>query len=619
MMRNPLNALLSTAGRLKATILSRFVLALMALAALGLPAPAWAGPVTVKISAPTIGLKVDDPLSIKAILTSNLEITNATAEVEGRIVPLVFSTSGYWTNSISMAGLPRGSHTVVVSATDHGGTTGQASAQFVYDQRPVLTVSSPLKFSVARPDIHVVASCTDDDPVGCTIKVSIQSQGGDQLQLLGTGTNSFDQTLSLAALEGRPMDLLIEARDSAGQRSSNVVTLRIFVESSPRLVEVETLPGAIWQATTNRILYAEDLGDRRTLKIRDRATKADTVVMDIAGDYPSYGFLSPKGAIFVEQAGSSTSARIFDFSDGQLVDLTSPKLLTSSLVAKGSHAIWHDTSALVERDLESGINRTISVVAHNDDNDVSTNGDVVYSTYDNKVWRDSAGSVEQLSPDDASQYGGVVADGVSALFQKQLGGLILYGGTNQVEILPVGTRFIYPGSDFQLNNGWIAYNGYGTGGILQLFERSPLGVAQRITYFGTSSHLSALAPDGQIAFTVGNNDRYLGGADRPSDKIGSSLGTVFWQEGKWYIALGRVLFEVIPPPPVVLGVARTVGSKLSLVLKGQANTTYQYDTSSDLITWTTGPDGTTDGTGQLTLEVTPSDAAPFLYYRAHLK
>ena len=104
--------------------------------------------------------------------------------------------------------------------------------------------------------------------------------------------------------------------------------------------------------------------------------------------------------------------------------------------------------------------------------------------------------------------------------------------------------------EYQMNNGWIAYTRNAGTGQYQVWRRSPEGATVQLTFFGSSSTLGALAPNGEVAFY---NDSHLyisKGSWPPADAgltPGSYLGPYlrpFWQNGRWYATLGGSLFQI---------------------------------------------------------------------------
>jgi len=193
--------------------------------------------ITIGIVQPTAGLVVGDDLGIIAATSSTFEVRKVVAVVEDRQIDLFFTSAAYydkwgkpypgWTNTLSLAGLTRGAKVVIVTATDAFNNSGQAQTTFVYDRKPVLTVSAPLDQTVARPPLRVAASCVDDDPAGCTIQVTV---GG---KVLAAGHNRVDQEISLSPYEGGWTTVRFVATDSAGQQT--VTDIAVAVESSVRL------------------------------------------------------------------------------------------------------------------------------------------------------------------------------------------------------------------------------------------------------------------------------------------------------------------------------------------------------------------------------------------------
>src|SRR5258705_13165441 len=87
--------------------------------------------------------------------------------------------------------------------------TSSASAA---DRPPILNIQSPLNDTVARPFVHVVAQCEDDDPRGCQqIKATAVSPACGQTPL-----NSTVQGSSIDVYLGVCGDIDIIGTDRAG-------------------------------------------------------------------------------------------------------------------------------------------------------------------------------------------------------------------------------------------------------------------------------------------------------------------------------------------------------------------------------------------------------------------
>ena len=106
--------------------------------------------------------------------------------------------------------------------------------------------------------------------------------------------------------------------------------------------------------------------------------------MDGQGQLPQYGFLTPKGAMFMEQSGNVLTSLIYDWRDGELINLGRPNS-AQSLKVNGNYAIWNSyvgsptyDTPLILRDLVSGTNIEVHNDCGNINNDVAANGDVVW-------------------------------------------------------------------------------------------------------------------------------------------------------------------------------------------------------------------------------------------------
>jgi hypothetical protein len=522
------------------------------------------GPPTISLGIvqPTSNAIVGDKLSVAVTANSLYELTSVVAQVDQRTANLVFTANAYcdrfgchpgWSGDLGLSGLARGTHTLTVAATNVFSDVVVAEAPFVYDRLPELNVLAPMEATVARPQLHVAVTCADDDPAGCNqIVVASESNCYDPNQALATGRSSIDTTISLAAYEGQIFNLCIRAVDSANQQSS--VMRMIYVESSAHLTETVSLGGPIWDVQPDRALYLDETAITPTLKIRDRSSGQDTIVASASSTTPLYGFLAPKGAIFAAQ-GPSYMVNVYEWRDGALVDLG--ELNSSlSLVVSGSYAIWNDAMLLVRRDLMAGTTVTISAGAGNTDNDVAANGDVVYWSSQEpplyNIIRYRNGITTTLTSDSALWNTYPSTDGVNVVYRKHSPccvsasyAIAMFGAGGETILAPSRSQEPIPDRDYQLNNGWIAFTKAGADGNIQVWTRSPAGVLRQVSFFGTSSSIDGLGPDGSVTFT--NQQRlYLSQPNSTTMEIGSALGHSFWQDGHWLVIIGRSLFEITP-------------------------------------------------------------------------
>src|SRR5688500_16698616 len=85
------------------------------------------------------------------------------------------------------------------------------------------------------------------------------------------------------------------------------------VSAAAELQLVELVRGSVMDLTRDRILYNPGA---RMLKMRDRATGLDQTVASLPLQDPFRAFIAPRGAIFVDTAGT-----LYDWRDGVLSEL----------------------------------------------------------------------------------------------------------------------------------------------------------------------------------------------------------------------------------------------------------------------------------------------------------
>ncbi len=549
--------------------------------------------VSVSIIYPAVEALVGDHLAVVATVGSTLEIGEVVAQVEEQKVNLEFSSAAYtdrfgphpgWVGTLSLASLAKGPKILTVEAVDFLGNSSQALRVFVLDRKPELTVTAPLAGTVARPQLRLTVECADDDAGGCAVAVSVGAV------VLATGHDHLDQIVSLAAFEGSAPTLHFEAVDSSGQKS--VTDVQVFVDSSVRLQAVATVPGEIWDVAADRLLFLESRSDRGVLKIHRRTDGQESVVMDEPGRYPRYGYLTPKGAIFLEQSGDVLTALIYESRSGVLTNLGFPNS-AQSLVARGNYAIWNSGGTLILRDLVAGENMTVTSQAGNWKNDVALSGDVVYWGDGYNIYRYRSGATTQLTRDTALWNVYPLTDGEAVVYRKQdpccgqqRYGLYLHDGSAEIELAPLALR-PEPATylDYQIHQGWVAFTRLGTGGQLQVWIRSPGGSETQVTYYGDSSRISALAPNGELMFF--HHRRYLHRSGEPPVEINSSLGDAFWQGGQWWVTLGRTLFQAQPAhTAVTLRDPRVAEGKFTFQIQAGEGQTVVIQASPDMTEWT---------------------------------
>jgi hypothetical protein len=532
--------------------------------------------ITLSVTSPAAGALAGNNLHIVvASVNSTYQIQSVTATVSGRLTNLTFDATAGWIGDISLAGLPRGPQTLSFSATDVFGNSGQTQVSFIYDQPPTLTVLEPTLPVLTRPQLHVVAKATDDDPIGAVIRVYYVGPYGTIL--FATATSSLDTFIDLSAWDGQSLQLEFDATDSAGQRSAS--STFVYVVSNTNVVEIDRvsgtggwgLPTTILDVSTVAILF----GDGTALKSKSRINGTEQVLMNNPNLLVAQAFLTSHGAIFDAQN------ELYEVRDGTLIDLGA---CFENVVVKGNYAIWETGIvagfALALRDLLSGTNVIVSSYDNYLSYDVAANGDVVYSVVGPSSFRYRNGVTTTLG------YGtDPITDGVNVGYNDgSLSSFALLDGTNET--------ILAPSTDSRAVSGeWTAYIKPGTGEN-QVWTRSPSGVQTQRTFFGFSSDLYGLAPDGDVMVisypsALPKRLSFIPSGSSPSDLGPWGFGAPFWIQGNWYASLGSSLVAfVVPSPPAISASGWNTNGQFSFHIAAGLGQQVVTQESNDLFNWT---------------------------------
>jgi hypothetical protein len=513
------------------------------------------------------GAVVGDSLELDVKVTSACQIQQVVAEAFGTSTSLSFNAGvGSWVGTMSIAGRPRGDFTLTATATDVNGTVDDIFIQATHDTAPVLTVATPTPYLVARPVLHVSATCIDDAPAGCqAVEVLVNDQFFASVPRTGA-TNQFEGDVSLAPFEGRELDVKIVGVDSVVPCRTELWNCQgtpraertIYVESNPDLVEVAQAPGLILHETLDRMLYRRDDGAAILLV---KASGQTTVLADNI----SYGWLTPRGAIIIHRpVPSSLGSRLREWRDGVASDFPYRINSADSLRVRGNYAVWSAdipsigiaVDNLFWRDLDTG--NTIAIGASSDTADVAANGDVVF--VQSGIQRYRNGVTTEL----ASSGFSPITDGIN----------VAYGTLNDPSapmapasytthlVTPSGSIVLAtldnepaPGMDYAVNGGWTAFT-RDSGAARNVWVRSPAGVETQISFFGDWTRIVALNDDGQVVVrheivtpSPSRNRLLLGGPGRPLTDFAmfhflNGAPRVFWRTGYLHVIIGGSVFRV---------------------------------------------------------------------------
>jgi len=430
-----------------------------------------------------------------------------------------------------------------VTAVDVRGNEGDLFLWFELDRLPVLTIASPIDLSLTRAGIAVSATCTDDDPAGCTSLTATLGAGPAQAL---TGTSSIAGTFSLAGLPPGPFAVGFTAQDSAGHLVT--ATRTIWLEPSLHLALLGTAPGEVLDATTTSAFFQVP-GE---IGIADLSTGVATTTPLEAP--VQTGFLWPGGAAFVAEPSldrawswvpGAAPVSIGGMEDGSPLQVAGRFALVTRVVAATVERL------LVRIDLASGSEVTAATAPFGFGGvfqaDLAANGDVVFvvgAVPDLWRWRDGPTPLVALTSDGQAR-GQPRTDGARVIYRKELGPAdvraVVWDGVDQ----PLDGDGCLVEPCLAIAGDWAAFYHPGPSGLGQLWRSGPGGLEQ-VTFFSQRSTLEALAPDGAVILVNGTTRyRSAPGALDPTP-IGAAQGRVVVRDGKALVLLGRSVLEIVP-------------------------------------------------------------------------
>lgn len=530
--------------------------------------------ISVTFIYPLSGAVAHENLGVTVQVTSTYQLQSVRAFVEDRTNQLAFS-AGYWTGTLSLVGLARGNKVLTVVATDVFGSSNQAQRSFVFDLAPTLSVTSPPNGTVIRSSVHVTASATDDGPAPPVIQVL---NGGE----IARGTNTLDANVFLP--DGQLVTLTIRATDSLGQISN--ITRQVYVQLSSNLVEVARVSaGEIRDVDGDRILFVSNNGNTNRLMIKSRSTGTENLLYQTT-DSVGITSLTPSGVAFESPMNDASLTRVYEYRNGSLLDRGA--LGGGDIVRKGNFLYWGSGFLIHIGDLLT-TNTTAITNLGGYNNFFYSDGTILLTGGDSSrsIQRYRAGVFSVLVSDPNVTFDYPQTDGTNVCcitFPPATHSLVFLtnGATKKIADDPIV---------YQMNNGWIAYTRDAGSGQYQVWRRAPDGTTVQLTFFGSSSTLGALAPNGDVAF-YNNSHLYISKGSWPPVDVGltpeSYLGPYlrpFWQDGCWYARMGDTLFRIYTGNPQIIG-AQATANAFSFEIVGAIGQHFVTQSSTDLLNWT---------------------------------
>lgn len=557
----PYGAVTDVAGGARATwtLGGRVTGQTLTVRAAGLPPvvfTSWLPPL-LEVRRPAADTVVRDTLRVEVAVRRAAPVMSATATVGTATVRLDGSAAPLFRGSLGPATLVPGPNTLVVRVVDAGGGDTTLHVPFRYDREPELSIDRPFEGQVARPKLRVRASCTDAGPGGCVVLL-VETPAGT----VGAGATpgEIDQEIDLSRSEGRQVTLRFRARDAEGWRPD--VVRRVFVESSPALVPVDSAGFAILDADADRVLYLDSVGADLALKVRALGGGPATTLFTTQTLSVPEAWLTPRGALLRARSPSTGDDRLIDATPAAATEVGRVPRWGSYVSVRTPWAAWASGRAYL-LDLATGTKVSLPFEVRDSAVDVTPDGAVVYPRFVNsdlrRLYRYAQGTVVQLTGISNAMDTRPKTDGSLVVFRRDSlptgwRRLLLRQPGGEVEVLSASRWSGLagdPASTHQVANGWVAYLRVEAGGTERAWLRTPLGQHVQLTE-GTGS-IVRLAPDGRLLVATSRPSRvWLARLDSDprlvavSNDWRAAAPRPTWRDGYFYITIGRSLFRLEP-------------------------------------------------------------------------
>jgi hypothetical protein len=505
-------------------------------------------------------------MTLVATVQSTYETSSVTGTLAGRSVVLTYSQSAYrcsmsymcpaWIGNLDLTGVAQGTYELSMTAKDALGGSAVATSSVTFDPPPTITVRKPVPYSVATPSVDLDLSCVDD-VAGCT--VSVKNAAGVEVL---TGTGSAAGKVDLTQYIGQTTTLTVTVTDSAKQTAAR--TLSVPVVDAARLALQSNVPGRIFDFAVDRILYLDDSVEPQLLKIRNRATGADTTIYSVAGGKPITGYLHPNGAMFIDQGGSSTTTQLIDWRNGALVNVSSSYQSTGGFMVKGKFATYFNAGSgypaypdYFLRDLTNGTNLLIASGVGNNENSLSFDGSVAYwkksgnsspsssFPYDYEIFLWKNGTSTQITRGGGLWSTYPETDGQNIVFKRSanpgatsptVNQIILWNGSQEILLSDGGGSYV-------VANGFVGFTKPGTSGQSQVWRRLPSGTLEQLTFFSMGSQIDTISDTGTVTLTNGGK-LYVYEVGGALVELGAGLEKRFWLNGELFGIVGGSVFKI---------------------------------------------------------------------------
>ncbi|WP_169507495.1 fibronectin type III domain-containing protein [Paenibacillus harenae] len=316
------------------------------------------------------------------------------------------------------------------------------------------------------------------------------------------------------------------------------------------VIPVDNVEGTILDFDDTRTLY-KGIDDK--VRIKNRTDGTETIIYDAPYNYLGKSLLTPAGAVVNVYTGHDYG-ELFLWYSGQL-KATGVETFSgygsehSTVQTDGKFAFSDWTGDLI--DTETGEIRNFGRVGYAA---LAADGSLVAANNEGIILFQPDGTSRQLIKT-SLEYPSPVFDGKTVLLNTNSRDILKYadGSLTMISKSSYYDDTTSPHSDFEIDQGWIAYTKPASSGRRQIFLESPQGTVTQVTYFNGNSKIRALNKHGTLAITY-NSELYM---YHPGDKEPKKLTSdsyyhlaPSYHNGTWYQAVEGTLFLLNYGPTV---------------------------------------------------------------------
>jgi hypothetical protein len=510
--------------------------------------------ITITINSPMLTSVSNERLSIDVSINSLYSIDTLKATVGTKEALLVRNIStGRYNGTINLTGLPQGLLLLNIMAKDAMGNTQTKDQQFIYNIAPTVTVISPVKnASFLQSKIHIKATVNDPGRASC---IGVVKYNGVSFSYVNSIDTLVDLAPGASSWSGK---IEFKAIDDQSQTASSLVP--VYIEESPFLKPFFTNTGEVIDFKGNRALILEK--DNETdnlphLKIVNVVTNTTEIINLGPKVYPTTfrdGILCEGGAALVltYQKVNPTADSVFVWKNGTLTNIIHKpgRAATEEIKSENNYLMTERNGDLIITNLTNLTEAFYASGVTNGQNDISPQNNVAYSKTDGPLQKYDAntGINTTVVTGGHNVFPEIDGNNIAYLhYDLQNGPYSLHlnnGITDENLGTQTGLFKLY-----QLKDGYIVYRKPDNSNVAQLWLRTPAGADKQLTFLSSSLGIRKLGDDGRLMLTSSAGTLYTDSIT-PLKPVSSFLGTVYFNNNDFYLALGGSIFRYdIPSGP----------------------------------------------------------------------